>query len=89
MNKSANPDTKSVTADLGEQIEALRSDLTKLAAAISEDVSEGIGKAGEQVSQTGRDAHASATRTVTEHPLAAVGIAAAAGVMLGMMLRKG
>jgi ElaB/YqjD/DUF883 family membrane-anchored ribosome-binding protein len=90
MNVSTTPVPKSVsTADnLGQQIEALRADLTKLAATLAGDVSEGVGKAGRQISQTGRDARATATGTVLDHPLAAVGIAAGIGLLLGLVLRR-
>lgn len=75
--------------DLSQQIDALRADLKKLATTVSHDVSDGLGQAGKQISQTGRDMRASATHTVLDHPLAAVGIAAAVGLMLGMMTRRG
>ena len=84
-NTAATPDRE----DLSKQIEALRADLTKLAATLSDDVAEGIGNAGRHIGQTGRDARATATNTVTEHPLAAVGIAMGLGLLLGMVARKG
>ncbi|SEO14627.1 hypothetical protein SAMN04490248_1029 [Salinihabitans flavidus] len=91
MNKSVTPDIKAATSpdDLSHQIEVLRADLAKLAATISDDVSEGIGKAGQQIGQSGRDARASATNAVIAHPLTSVGIAAAVGLLLGMISRKG
>ncbi|MCD9150107.1 glycine zipper domain-containing protein [Pseudophaeobacter flagellatus] len=67
----------------------LRDDLKKLVNTISGDVSDGIGQTGQQINQTGRDIHKSATNTVLEHPLAAVGIAAAVGLLLGLISRKG
>ncbi|MBC7164939.1 MAG: DUF883 family protein [Roseovarius sp.] len=79
----------SSTEDLSQQIEALREDLKKLASTIAHDMSEGVGKAGRQIGQTGRDARETATNAVLEHPLAAVGIAAGIGIVLGMMARKG
>lgn len=75
--------------DLSQQIDALRADLKKLVNTISGEVSDGVGQAGQQINQTGRDIHKSATNTVLDHPLAAVGIAAAVGLMLGLMTRKG
>ncbi|WP_372674899.1 YqjD family protein [Aquicoccus sp.] len=75
--------------DLSHQIEALRADVSKLMATVSDDVSEGIGQAGRQISQTGRDARTTATNTVIQHPLAAVGIAAGIGLLLGLVARKG
>lgn len=75
--------------DTSQQIESLRADLVKLAAKVTDDVSDGIGKAGRQISQSGRNARATATTTVLEHPLAAIGIAAALGLLLGLVARKG
>jgi len=75
--------------DLSQQIEALRADLKKLAATVSDDVSDGIGKATDRIGQTGRDAKESATNAVLGHPLAAVGIAAGIGLLLGLIARKG
>lgn len=74
--------------DMGQQIDALRDDLAKLTATIRGDVSAGIETAGHQISQTGRDAQASALHMVRANPLAAVGIAAGLGLLLGMMSRK-
>lgn len=91
MNAPLKSNTKDTPSpdDLSQQIEALRADLMKLAATISDDMSEGIEKAGHQIGQTGRDARATATNAVIGHPLTAVGIAAAIGLVLGMMARKG
>lgn len=75
--------------DISQQIETLRADLMKLAATVKDDVSEGIGKAGRQIGQTGRDARATATNAVLDHPLAAIGIAAGLGLLLGLVARKG
>ncbi len=75
--------------DISQQIETLRADLMKLAATVKDDMSEGIGKTGRQIGQTGRDARATATNVVLDHPLAAVGIAAGLGLLLGLVARKG
>ncbi|WP_114966472.1 DUF883 family protein [Alkalilacustris brevis] len=75
--------------ELSQQVEDLRADLMKLAATVRDDVSEGIDKAGRQISQTSRDAQATATNAVINHPMTAVGVAAGAGFLLGMMARKG
>lgn len=83
------PKTAPSADDLSQQVEALRADLMKLAATISDDVSNGLDRAGRQIGQTGRDARASATDTVLGHPLTAVGIAAGLGLLLGLILRRG
>ena len=74
--------------DLGQQIAALRADVSKLVTTLSDNVSEGIGKAGRQIERSGRDARTTATNTVLEHPLAAVGIAVGFGLLIGMIARK-
>lgn len=75
--------------EIGQQIEALRADIMKLAATVSGDVSDGIGKATDKIGQAGRDAQASATNAVLGHPLSAVAIAACIGLLLGLVARKG
>jgi ElaB/YqjD/DUF883 family membrane-anchored ribosome-binding protein len=91
MNAPATQTSKSTSSaeDIGQQIEALRADLMKLAATVGEDVTQGIGKAGRQIGQTGRDARATATTAVLDHPLAAIGIAAGLGLLLGLVARRG
>ena len=74
--------------DLSAQIEALRADLKKLFATLSDDVSDSVGKARQQIGHAGQDARATATSAVLEHPLTAVGIAAGVGFLLGMFTRK-
>ncbi len=83
IKAAASPD------DLSHQIEALRADLAKLASTLTENMADGIGKAGQQIGQTGRDARTTATNAVLDHPLTAVGIAAGVGLLFGMMARKG
>jgi len=91
MNTTATQAAKAVAdpEDLGAQIETLRADLMKLAATVKGDVTEGIEKAGRQIGQTGRDARATATGAVLDHPLAAIGIAAGLGLLLGLVARRG
>jgi len=91
MNAAATSTTKAVPSneDLSQQIEGLRADLMRLASTIADDMSEGVGKAGRQIGQTGREARATATNAVLDHPLTAVGIAAGVGLLFGMMARKG
>lgn len=86
---AASPKTTPPAEDLSQQIAALRADLSKLVATLSDDVSEGIERAGQQIGRTGRDARTTATNTVLEHPLTAVGIAVGVGLLLGMIARKG
>ncbi|MCC6008220.1 MAG: DUF883 family protein [Rhodobacteraceae bacterium] len=80
---ASNPD------DINAQIETLRADLAKLTATIGSDVSDGLETAGRKISESGRDARAKATDAVLDHPLAAIGIAAGLGLLLGLVARKG
>lgn len=74
--------------DLAHQIAALRADMSKLLTTVSDDVTDGLGLAGRQIERTGRQARATATDTVIDHPLAAVGIAVGVGLLLGLVARK-
>ncbi len=90
MNTNSNLSKSLPSADdLSQQLEALRAEMSRLAATISGDVTDGVERAGRQISQTGREAKASATNTVLDHPLASVGIAAAVGLLLGLLARRG
>ncbi|PWK61338.1 DUF883 family protein [Roseicyclus mahoneyensis] len=91
MNAAITKDRSEPVADtdLSHQLEALRADVAKLVSTLSDDLSDGVGKTGRQIGQTGRDARATATTTVIEHPLTAVGIAVGVGLLLGMIARKG
>ncbi len=76
------------TDDLSQQIQTLQANFMKLARTVSDEMSEGVGNAGRQISQTGRDAQATATNAVLGHPLTAVGVAVGIGLLLGMITRK-
>lgn len=89
MPNSAPLKPTACSEDLSKQLEALRADVSKLMATVSEDVSEGLDQAGRQISKTSRDARIAATNSVIEHPLTALGIAVGVGLMLGLAARKG
>lgn len=89
MNATTPKDRLENHDDLSHQLEAIRGDVAKLMSTLSDDLSQGMGKAGRQIGQTGRDARATATTTVIEHPLTAVGIAVGLGLLVGMIARKG
>lgn len=74
--------------DLSQQIEALRADLAKLATTLSDEMTEGLGNTGRRIGRAGRDAGDTAARTVIEHPMTAVGIAAVLGLLAGMFVRR-
>ena len=89
MNAANPKDHTETQGDLSHQLEVLRADVAKLVSTLSDDVSEGMGRAGRQMRQTGQDARTTATNTVLDHPLTAVGIAVGVGILLGMIARKG
>ena len=91
MNSTASQAAKAAPSpeDISAQIETLRADIMKLAATVTGDVSDGIEKAGRQIGQTTRDARATATDAVLDHPLAAIGIAAGLGLLLSLVVRRG
>ena len=74
--------------DLGEQIASLRADLSKLVDTLSDDVSKGVSRATHRIERSGHDARVTATNTVLDHPLAAVGVAVGIGLLLGMVARR-
>jgi ElaB/YqjD/DUF883 family membrane-anchored ribosome-binding protein len=90
MNAQSSSTSKTTLSedDLAQQIETLRADFMKLAKTLSADVSDEVERAGQQVRKTGRDAQATATNAVIDHPLTAVGLAAFLGFLFGMILRK-
>ncbi len=89
LSPKSNKTSEMIPDELREQIETLRTDLTKLASEFTDEVSDGAEKAGRQISRTGRDAHKTATDAVLGHPLTAVGIAAGLGLVVGLVARKG
>lgn len=90
MNTSATSTTKAPPAleDISEQIGALRAEINKFATTVTEDMSEGIDRAGKQIRRTGQEVGTTATRAVLDHPLAAIGVATAVGFLLAMTMRK-
>lgn len=79
---------KAASDDLGQQIDALRADVTKLMSNASDDVAEGLDMAGHQISKTSRNARKLATNSVADHPMTAVGIAIGVGVLVGLVARR-
>lgn len=84
---------------LGAQLSALREDmatLTQSVAAIAErrgrrmasDISDGVGEAIHYVERKGQNAEADLVKSVTAHPLLALGLAAGAGLLIGALSRR-
>lgn len=90
MNAMTSPNKASGDHDdLKAQIESLRKDLSELAATVTDDVSDSIEDAGRRISKSGKNATKRATKAVRNNPLAAVGIAAGFGLIVGLLLHKG
>lgn len=86
-------------AELSAQFSELRDDLAKLTqsvAAIAErrgrqmasDISEGMDEALQYVERKGRNVEAELERSVAAHPYLALGLAAAAGLLIGALARR-
>jgi ElaB/YqjD/DUF883 family membrane-anchored ribosome-binding protein len=90
MNETVSSKAKSLVSDedLGRQIAALREDLAKIAHTAGNDIGTGVSEAGRRIEQGARDARASATGAVLDHPLAAVAIAAGVGFLVGVVTRR-
>jgi ElaB/YqjD/DUF883 family membrane-anchored ribosome-binding protein len=74
--------------DLARQFADLRADVSKLMSTVTGDVADGLEQAGRRIERTSRDARATASSTVMDHPLAAVGIAVGIGLLLGLVARR-
>lgn len=90
MNAKVSSNAESLTndEDLGRQIAALREDFAKIATTAGDNIGTGVSDAGRRIEQGARDARASATSAVLDHPLAAVAIAAGVGFVVGMITRR-
>lgn len=84
---------------LAAQFAALRDDMAALSQSVTTvaerrgrrmaaDVSDGMGEAMHYVERKGRSAEAELERSVTTHPLLALGLAAGAGLLIGIMTRR-
>ena len=80
--------------EISQQLASLREDLASLAqsmtgiirrsrGAMADDIEEKLDDATRQAEQSGRSVEARLERSILAHPLLAVGLAAAAGVLLG------
>jgi len=81
------------------QMSALREELTGLAQSVAStaerrgrrmasDISDGMGEAAHYVERKGRTAEADLERSITTHPLLALGLAAGVGLLIGAMTRR-
>lgn len=87
-------DTDAEVEEISQQLASLREDLSALTKSITgiigrggdsmaEELAAGLNDARRQAEHSGRSVEARLERSVLAHPLLAVGLAAAAGVLLG------
>ncbi len=95
MKMPISNDIESVVA----QLTALREDMTNLAQSVTSiadrrgrkmaaDISDGVGEALHYVERRGVSAEARLESSVAAHPLMALGIAAGAGLLIGILSRR-
>jgi ElaB/YqjD/DUF883 family membrane-anchored ribosome-binding protein len=94
--KTATPaDIESLSAQFSE----LREDLARLSHSVTSmverrgrrmgaDISEGVGEAIHYAERTGKSAEAELEKSVANHPLVALGLAAGFGLVIGAMTRR-
>lgn len=84
---------------LSQQLAALRQDLSRLAETVTgiagrrssnmaADIAEGFGEAKRYAESTGKTAEQQLEASVAAHPFLAIGLAAAAGLLVGTMSRR-
>lgn len=84
---------------LAAQFSELREDLAKLTHSVTataerrgrrmaSDISDGVGEAIHYVERKGKGAEAELERSVANHPVVALGLAAAFGLAIGAMMRR-
>lgn len=82
------------------QLAALKDDMTKLTGSVTtlaerrgrkmaNDISDGVSEAVHYVERKGGSAEAEFEKSVTTHPLIALGLAAGIGLLIGAMTRRG
>ncbi len=74
--------------ELTKQLEALRTDFVRLSSTAAQGAADQLDYAGQRIAQTSREAKTSVEAAVTENPLAAIGIAAGVGYLLGILSRR-
>lgn len=82
------PFSKTTEDDLRDQLAALRKDFANLSQTAANGVAGSVEAAGHRAAESARAARASVVDAVIEHPLAAVGLAAALGYLLAAMTRR-
>ncbi len=82
------PFSKTAEDELRDQVATLRRDLAKLTETAAGAVAGSVGAAGHRAADSARAARASVVDTVVEHPLTAVGVAAALGYLFAALTRR-
>ncbi len=88
VKPTAKTDTPATLEELMAQIEALRAEIASVASTAGDVVVDGVQAAGRKLVRTGRNTRASVVDAIAEHPLAAVGIAAGIGFVVGLLVRR-
>ncbi len=84
---------------LSDKLATLRTDMARLAETVSgsaakrgshmaSDIAEGFGEAKHYAERTGKSAERQLETAVADHPLLALGLAAGAGLLVGVMSRR-
>lgn len=99
-SKTAKKDNAATDYDeVVAQLSALREDMAKLAQTVTgiaerrgrglaTDIAEGVSEATDYVERRGHSAEAELERTVAAHPFVSLGLAAAAGLLVGALSRR-
>ncbi len=99
-SKTAKKDNAAADYDeVVAQLSALREDMAKLAQTVTgiaerrgrgfaADIAQGVSEATDYVERRGQSAEAELERTVVAHPFVSLGLAAAAGLLVGALSRR-
>jgi len=85
-NSGLETNIKQALNSVGEGVADVRSEVGQLASAIGEEVKARAGSVSKAAQVTGNRAMEAARMQVREHPAATLGIAAGAGLLLGLLL---
>jgi len=79
---------KNLGDDIPDQMAKVGKEIGKFSSNAADEIADGAAKAAHQVTKHGGEAKANLAETVKANPLASVGIAAAAGYLFGLFMRR-